>query len=871
MSAVQVVETVNDEEADGEVSVASDARLEVLLDFNLIDVFDGDADADDEEPLFPSDAHSRDDEVQVLVEDDEEANGNDDDNDSESYDDLPELIGRQEVIEDDEVQFLVDEDEEANGDGDDDDLPELIGRQVMLDERIWQHRRYQNRRMRMAGIAGDDDDDERTAFVDQPAVPVEHHHPVAAPQNIGHRNDRGEIERLRHYRYREYYRRRAAARIDYHRGRPFDYGHYDDEEDYLLEEMAGRRAREVERARREEENNDKARLHSLLFQRQQANRSFSYEEKLARVQEALQILARRPLFLSRTVIIAMIENRVANTLATFQELHKINPEKFLKEFLDRDSPIHRVCQFCNDEIIRFFVELCPDSLKVKSLHDYLLPLQVLLETRGPNGLSLETIKILTEGNPEALNPSNGKDPMALAVLHGWPLHVLQYYVDTFPTAKTELLICDEFFSEDNEVLTVDRMKMISKLFPKLSTIALRVARWSREGFLFFLKLLQNNKKISNIQDLSLPMNLLAEDAELRLELRRTIELNTSVRSLNLWACHPFFARNAGRPSAVVYGDSVVTALAHGLRRNQTLTNLQLRGFCLCSIHCLGVLVFGDNPLQTLFLRRIRVFHGSAGMSQIAAGEVSTNNRLKCLTVSKCRMDQGNWQKILIGLSMLPRLEELYLWKDMDRVRNGRCYGLPHPEQSHQQDQPLLMLTSSLVAIVNTAPLLRLLQVQGYDFDPLPFCEALKVNTTLEDFSWHKLSNDMFLDLVKNHNFTLTTLHSGAGVILEPELFYHLDLNRGGLSLARNPSTSLPAFINLLDRVSRGDVELRYVNKSQMLYLLLREHPPLWFTPPASTAGNCHVHESSPSKASSGTPTNVNMSPQRKRKNPTCHV
>jgi hypothetical protein len=544
-------------------------------------------------------------------------------------------------------------------------------------------------------------------------------------------------------------------------------------------------------------------LESLWLEVQEGPRPLS-SSKAVTMRRALNLVKRHPKLLTQEVgdihpICVLIKSGA--TLQDIQEIYRLNPDVFQdpRAIDDCCGPLHVACLWASNEVIRFLAMKCTTLLSVQDCEGD-LPLHIALGSRNPNGISLETIRLLAELSPEALKAKDkaGNTPLALAVANDCPLDVLEYLVSVFPEDHDTLEVQRDYYARHDTVLDLERTRALSKVFPRLKALTLRVSNWTKDGFICFLKQMQTNRSIANIEDLSMPTEI-STDVNVQLELRKLVETNSALINFTLSRRHQ---HNAASGTLRDYDDQLLVSLQSGLQFNQTMQGLELKNLRLSKLSCLNKFLLSKSARRNQFFSGLQIRQADKVNLH---GFDRAHSKVVSMGFVNCVMDLPTMQSLLFQVSKLPLLQSLSILGDRSNLSP-------------------VMITTSLVNLIKYASSLEVLEVWWYVFEYEPVCAALTHNKKLKRFGWtfkDPLVDGaalLFLDLLKNHNVTLTGLH----LKLEenPEIKYYLELNRLGRAEGRDPQTTLPAFVNMLAEVIGN-------GRNDLLFGLLQESPSLW--------------------------------------------
>ena len=547
---------------------------------------------------------------------------------------------------------------------------------------------------------------------------------------------------------------------------------------------------------------DEARLNELIvalegyINDEEENELF---EKDVIFREALDIMKLHPDFALKgfgadeeTPIIAFL--LAGAGLDFIEELCDMNPD----DVMYGSDAVHTAC-FCSnisEDIVVFLARRFPQALKDdSSVLGGLLPLAWALKERRPSDLSLDTIRVLVELYPLALHAEDrhGNLPLAMALLFDWGMDVLQYFVDTFPADRDNLII--NFSGEDGGLLMFDlqRATEIAKLFPKLKSISFNLPCWSVDGFAYFMRQLQSDTSITRIHRLSLPYHELSVCEQSRLLVQDFCE-KTRVQTLGLTRCLRGEEHDDGENAPLL------SSLALGLKNNEGIQDFVITDLTLPNVGCISGFLLSDGAPKRVTMKDFKIIDSKANPDYHKPDGVQS--KVEYVNLARFTMHLDCLYDLLYKLPALSSLKELEITAGI---------------------APAPSIMAPLITILDNASNLESLRLFGFKHDCEVLCDTLRRNTTLHTCVLFtrfapeaKLATRYFLDLIVKHNATLHDL--GKDLKKNPSLRYYLDLNRCGRVHARD--SQLPQFVQVLSDVP-DDM------RDTVTYGLLRESPSLW--------------------------------------------
>jgi hypothetical protein len=278
-----------------------------------------------------------------------------------------------------------------------------------------------------------------------------------------------------------------------------------------------------------------------------------------------------------------------------------------------------------------------------------------------------------------------------------------------------------------------------------------------------------------------------------------------------------FLRFSSCTYRVVHDDDFLRCLGRGLTQNPNTGCLVLNDFTFSSSQVLTNFLSGPAP-EMLELDLVGV------KGAWKRRENWQDCRVKKLSID-CykRPEIGTLRGLLKDLHKLPLLSELRI-----------------PNDDHSTDicvnrRRRYDITKAVVTLLKRNTLAKLTVGDSAKTNHMSFFEALKVNTSLDDFhigadALRKCEGgvDVVIDVLQNYNCTAKSALQGH-MWTNPTVQYWLMLNRSGRALMRSPtSTSNTSLLESCLCAAISDLEIEEAgNQLSVLFGLLRECPSVW--------------------------------------------
>lgn len=460
-------------------------------------------------------------------------------------------------------------------------------------------------------------------------------------------------------------------------------------------------------------------------------------------------------------------------------------------------PIHLACQNSSAAVVEFLISQQKPALMAVQDNFKQYPFTLAMANRK---LPVTTLTKLLEMYPSAVATGI---TLSKAMMQDMPLPFLETVVKDWPSKKTRL----NFRYCGTQPLSLAHTKILCKLFPKLKTLSLTTTEWEVPAFAYFVKKLQSDRSIINIEYLTLPS--LAKESKKRCEeilndFRLLLEANTSLRRLRGLVCQE------EDPGLI---QSWLQTIDSGIRDNRALKEFHF-----------------TNAEATICVSSKPEFYS-------ASQQVDKNHGQQlglCLCIWSFEGDEGE-KDVLEPLltQMVPTLTSFSALQ----FRSSSIASLR--QEAVQKD-----LTKDIVALLKTNHAFQHILCVRYKVDLVAVCEALRHNTRLLSL---EVSNGRDNQptivspaaiaagrtMLEDYNVTLKDFKPMGTA--SPKIQHYLDLNRLGRSIARSACINdegdkLTKLIRNAqeDGALKENTTLQGISRAQsVVYGLLSEAPGSW--------------------------------------------
>ena len=159
-----------------------------------------------------------------------------------------------------------------------------------------------------------------------------------------------------------------------------------------------------------------------------------------------------------------------------------DPEAFMTPANKSSSsiyPLHIACQCADGDTILFLARKHRGALHMMS--NIGLPLHHTLKR---DELDLNILKTVVRLNPRAVvtPDANGRNILEWSILEGLDKDILEYLVGEIPNSVKELALV-EYPEDEPWDLSEHQMSIISKIFPRLERLTVKIKHWQKDGIL----------------------------------------------------------------------------------------------------------------------------------------------------------------------------------------------------------------------------------------------------------------------------------------------------------------------------------------------------------------------------------------------------
>jgi hypothetical protein len=414
------------------------------------------------------------------------------------------------------------------------------------------------------------------------------------------------------------------------------------------------------------------------------------------------------------------------------------------------------------------------------------------------GLVMDTRPESPAPHRKSRNCDVGNLALQEAIDKGLGREAIEHIVNSYPTDERRLEI-------RSGSLGMDEMSALLPLMSRVETFGCAPTKWKTfAAFLFTLQSLQENKSITNITRLAIPaeFKLQEELAQAHTAVCRFLCRNTTVKSIVL--------STDGFLNPTTYQDDVwLSTFSLALRVNQCIRSLTLTMMSLSEDALINFMADGSAP-ESLTLCFVHVKPKPFDNSRLqmpGEWEYSRVQRLEVLAM--------DWRGTAFATDLPVMLQRMPLVRRL-------VYGLTPEENT---------FTSQAVAIIEREKILELILLCP-DLDCEPICEALKHNKTMQSCSLIGMLGSarncaLLLGVLENYNTTLKKCCDPFFIRQSEHLLYWTTLNMFGRAEAREPNTSLKAFVGLLSKACCRSELKTLIGQVNVCFGLLRECPSLW--------------------------------------------
>jgi hypothetical protein len=364
------------------------------------------------------------------------------------------------------------------------------------------------------------------------------------------------------------------------------------------------------------------------------------------------------------------------------------------------------------------------------------------------------------------------------------------------------------------------MKEIGKLMPQLEKLRL-VAEWTLESLLAFLQELEPNRSIICL-DVTLPFDVMLHNSRLLIPLlRNSCTNNTALKSLRLALYKRGQEEARPRESAPLF-----EAVASALSRNPASPRLEIKNLAIPDIDWLVDFLLRDITPRDLKFTNLRLLDSTTVLQKDKPDRNPSISKLESLKIGSPK----SWVPFSFNY-LLSQLSEHHLQLpallSLDITNESRYW---------DEERRLPMVPDvpvSLVKFLQSALRVESLMLRGFIFDHERLCQTLQQHWFLRtlfleypDMQTGRKPDQFYLELLKNHNATLTTLHYRH--MENPLIAYYLKLNLLGRATVRSSSITRGRLIRMLELALTSRVHFHYeLEKHSVLYDLLRESAGSW--------------------------------------------
>jgi hypothetical protein len=265
-------------------------------------------------------------------------------------------------------------------------------------------------------------------------------------------------------------------------------------------------------------------------------------------------------------------------------------------------------------------------------------------------------------------------------------------------------------------------------------------------------------------------------------------------------------------------------LTEGLRKNQSLHHLRLKGTHMDGIHSQGYFTLLQNAPPSLDLDRCQI--GPPHPLTAEDDEQWQSSRLECLSLSYCNFGgELTLLAFLRKLTLLPALKDLRIYYAGESLSS---------DASREVTEILVLLLQQQT--------LEELSIEELQLSNISlFREGLEGNHSLKALTLtfdHWLDVEVIATALKHDNITLQSfrynLDQEKGVDGEPRwgygnIVYYLMLNQYGRELVRSDESTLVTLLGMVSIVMADDEKLESYPEgmTNMLYGLFRQRPSIW--------------------------------------------
>ena len=478
----------------------------------------------------------------------------------------------------------------------------------------------------------------------------------------------------------------------------------------------------------------------------------------------------------------------------------------------QDTVLHDACWYgCSTEIVKFLAMEFPEALT--KTNDYRrLPVHDSMRNNTSKNAKSETVRMLIEMYPDSmtLRDNDGKWLLETAFGLGYERDLLEWMICRWPHGQIDSLNCS---SPASIPMDESRQKLVTKALPHLKFLRCDPHSWTSDGFVQLMGGLTTATSLDVLEMLAFPGQLLLNSQEAKNAFQNFMEHTNLSKLIIVFPRVENLLEN--------FCDVCLGLIETALQKNTTLRRLELRQLLLSHATTLSRLLTTARSPKELVLQQI-AFNGRT--EKLSSSPANTSGGIEKLDIIDCAMTPEAMEHLVHNVARMTNLKSLKL--KFNPSAPGASY------------LGRLDITDALVSILHQNKIRSLKVDPLFKYNFAPFCEALRVNSSLrvidseQHFSYQAKDGDLasLLDVLQKDNTTLEhcgLISTGRHDKVREKAIELLRLNRFGRGRARDRGATACDLLKDLVMVETTASFKLPLDKFNVHFGLLRETPSVW--------------------------------------------